>query len=81
MADQPFRNTTRRSGDHADWPGDPAMRPTSSRVDHIVREPVQQPSFGGCAYCLRKRVLWFTGRRWICRECFREHLGGEPTDG
>ena len=36
------------------------------------------PNFGACPHCERKRVLWPTGRLWICRECYRERLGAEP---
>ena len=31
-----------------------------------------------CGYCHRDRILYFTGRRTICRECFVEHLGEDP---
>jgi hypothetical protein len=39
----------------------------------LRREPT------ACAYCRHENVrLYWTGRRWICGDCWREYMGGEP---
>lgn len=34
--------------------------------------------YAACARCTRHARLWHTGRRWLCRTCWRSLLREEP---
>jgi hypothetical protein len=38
------------------------------------------PEANKCANCLHHRRLFFTGRKWICEDCWTDEFGPMPSE-
>jgi hypothetical protein len=41
---------------------------------------VIMPETNKCANCLHHRRLFFTGRKWICEDCWTDEFGPMPSE-